>query len=147
MMMIMIMMTMTMMQSCWAVEIFEPAAKAYKLNNDNCTVFRDDCNILLKNAIDGVKENEKKQKIPQQGEVDLLCGGPPCQGFSGMNRFNMREYSQFKNSLVSTYLSLSRGRKHVLLLPPTDEGAAVAQQLGGEGCDDASGERRGGGRS
>ena len=27
------------------------------------------------------------------------------QGFSGMNRFNHREYSQFKNSLVSTYLS------------------------------------------
>ncbi len=55
--------------------------------------------------------------------MDLLCGGPPCQGFSGMNRFNSREYSQFKvreegvalggaisppppqNSLVVSYLS------------------------------------------
>ena len=35
----------------------------------------------------------------------LRRGPPPCQGFSGMNRFNHREYSQFKNSLVSTYLS------------------------------------------
>ena len=35
----------------------------------------------------------------------MLCGGPPCQGFSGMNRFNSREYSQFKNSLVVSYLS------------------------------------------
>ena len=26
----------------------------------------------------------------------MLCGGPPCQGFSGMNRFNSREYSKFK---------------------------------------------------
>ena len=34
-----------------------------------------------------------------------MCGGPPCQGFSGMNRFNSREYSQFKNSLVVSYLS------------------------------------------
>ena len=39
------------------------------------------------------------------GEVELLCGGPPCQGFSGMNRFNAGEYSKFKNSLISTYLS------------------------------------------
>lgn len=37
--------------------------------------------------------------------MDLLCGGPPCQGFSGMNRFNSREYSQFKNSLVVSFLS------------------------------------------
>lgn len=37
--------------------------------------------------------------------MDLLCGGPPCQGFSGMNRFNSREYSQFKNSLVASFLS------------------------------------------
>lgn len=34
-----------------------------------------------------------------------MCGGPPCQGFSGMNRFNSRQYSLFKNSLVVSYLS------------------------------------------
>jgi DNA (cytosine-5)-methyltransferase 1 len=28
--------------------------------------------------------------------VELLCGGPPCQGYSGMNRFNSRQYSLFK---------------------------------------------------
>lgn len=35
----------------------------------------------------------------------MLVGGPPCQGFSGMNRFNAGQYSHFKNSLVSTFLS------------------------------------------
>ena len=45
------------------------------------------------------------KKMPKKGEVDLLCGGPPCQGFSGMNRFNSGEYSKFKNSLISSYLS------------------------------------------
>ena len=41
--------------------------------------------------------------------------------------------------LVSTYLALGRGRKHVVLLPPTEEGARVADTLGGLGCDSAYG--------
>lgn len=53
----------------------------------------------------GASTNERRQQLPRKGEVELLCGGPPCQGFSGMNRFNSREYSQFKNSLVVSYLS------------------------------------------
>lgn len=44
----------------------------------------------------GEKYNKKGQVLPKKGEVELLCGGPPCQGFSGMNRFNSRQYSSFK---------------------------------------------------
>lgn len=92
-------------ESKWAIEVYEPAAVAYKANNPNCEVFTDCCNVLLKKVIDGEKTNDKMQVLPKKGEVDLLCGGPPCQGFSGMNRFNHREYSAFKNSLIATYLS------------------------------------------
>lgn len=46
--------------------------------------------------LQGRETNERGQRLPRKGEVELLCGGPPCQGFSGMNRFNSREYSQFK---------------------------------------------------
>lgn len=53
----------------------------------------------------GDKTDENGQRLPQKGEVELMCGGPPCQGFSGMNRFNSRQYSLFKNSLVVSYLS------------------------------------------
>lgn len=35
-------------ESCWAIEKVEPAAKAYALNSKSCTVFTDDCNLLLK---------------------------------------------------------------------------------------------------
>jgi len=91
--------------SRWAIEVFEPAAKAYKLNNPDCEVFTDDCNVLLRQAMNGEEFSSKRQRLPKKGEVELLCGGPPCQGFSGMNRFNHREYSAFKNSLISTYLS------------------------------------------
>ena len=46
----------------------------------------------------GEKRSPMGQILPQKGDIDLLCGGPPCQGFSGMNRFNAREYSKFKVS-------------------------------------------------
>eukprot|EP00795_Rhopilema_esculentum_P006330 gene6330-11763_t len=89
----------------WAIEKEESAAQAFKLNYPNASVFTDDCNLLLKMVMEGKEHDSKGQKLPRKGDVQLLCGGPPCQGFSGMNRFNSRDYSQFKNSLVASYLS------------------------------------------
>ncbi|PZC79547.1 hypothetical protein B5X24_HaOG216212 [Helicoverpa armigera] len=89
----------------WAIENVEAAAHAYALNNKNCIVFNEDCNALLREVMSGATHSTGGHRLPQQGEVELLCGGPPCQGFSGMNRFNSREYSNFKNSLVASYLS------------------------------------------
>jgi hypothetical protein len=43
--------------------------------------------------------------LPPKGETQLLVGGPPCQGFSGMNRFNVSDHSKAKNSHVVPYLS------------------------------------------
>ncbi|KAL5240708.1 hypothetical protein ACI65C_008118 [Semiaphis heraclei] len=91
--------------SNWAIECDEKAAEAFKLNNPESTVFVEDTNHLLKLAIAGEKTNSKNQNIPQKGEVDFICGGPPCQGFSGMNRFNSGQYSLFKNSLIVSFLS------------------------------------------
>ena len=45
-------------------KVFEPAAKAFKLNNSEATVFTDDCNLLLKNVIDG-KVNIELQLFSQ----------------------------------------------------------------------------------
>lgn len=89
----------------WAIENVEAASHAYSLNNKSCIVFNEDCNALLKTVMSGAKHSANGLRLPMQGEVELLCGGPPCQGFSGMNRFNSREYSNFKNSLVASYLS------------------------------------------
>lgn len=89
----------------WAVENVEAAAHAYSLNNRSCTVYNEDCNALLQDVMSGATHSKGGLRLPMQGEVELLCGGPPCQGFSGMNRFNSREYSNFKNSLVASYLS------------------------------------------
>lgn len=92
-------------ETLWAIEMWEPAAQAFRLNNPDSTVFTEDCNVLLKLVMAGELANSRGQRLPQKGDVELLCGGPPCQGFSGMNRFNSRTYSKFKNSLVVSFLS------------------------------------------
>ncbi|VVC27920.1 DNA (cytosine-5)-methyltransferase 1-like,Bromo adjacent homology (BAH) domain,DNA (cytosine-5)- [Cinara cedri] len=94
-----------LLKSEWAIECDDKAAAAFKLNNPDAIVFVEDCNLLLKLAMSGKKTNEVNQKIPQRGEVDFICGGPPCQGFSGMNRFNSGQYSSFRNSLIVSFLS------------------------------------------
>ena len=50
---------------------------------------------------------EQVGQLPVPGEVDFLCGGPPCQGYSGMNRFNKGNWSMVQNSMVSRAPALS----------------------------------------
>ena len=89
----------------WAIEHSEPAARAYQLNNKNTTVILDDCNRVLQQVMEGAKTNSEGKVLPQKGDVELMCGGPPCQGFSRMNRYSDGEFAKFKNSLISSYLS------------------------------------------
>ena len=84
----------------WAIEVNPSAAQAYQLNNPGCTVFSEDCNKILSLARSGVSHTEQGQKVPMRGEVDLLCGGPPCQGFSGANRFKEEVTEELQPSLL-----------------------------------------------
>ena len=89
----------------WAVEINQPAAEAFKVNHTGATVFKEDCTEILRKIKAGEKSDQYGQALPKKGEVDLLCCGPPCQGFSSANRFKDSKKSQLKNALVSTCLS------------------------------------------
>jgi hypothetical protein len=41
--------------------------------------------------------------LPQPGDVEFIMGGPPCQGYSGMNRFNKGNWSMVQNSMVRAH--------------------------------------------
>lgn len=60
-------------------------------------VYNQDCNALLKHTVEGkgplysIDGEEQLPPLPLPGEVDVIIGGPPCQAFSGMNRYKVRE--------------------------------------------------------
>lgn len=81
----------------WAIEYWKPAADAFALNNPHAHVYNGNCNVLLHRAM--VKAGADDQcsaseeciaqsaaldasvaaTLPLPGEVDFICGGPPCQ--------------------------------------------------------------------
>jgi DNA-cytosine methyltransferase len=84
----------------WAVEYMPEACASYEINYPQSTVYKADCNDVLEGVLAG------DPKYPAKGQVQAIVGGPPCQGFSNMNRFkDSKEYKQ-RNTLVSTFLSL-----------------------------------------
>lgn len=76
------------------------AQKTYKRNHGDAIVYDDVADALT---------DETKQKL---GRVDLVIGGPPCQGFSNANRQKNHVISQ-NNSLVKKFVQA------VLHLDPT----------------------------
>ncbi|MCO5563301.1 hypothetical protein L7F22_016941 [Adiantum nelumboides] len=109
----------------WAIEYEHPAAEAFKLNHPEADVFCENCNVILRSVMEKVGDledclstpeaeslclklsEEQKAKLPIPGEVDLIVGGPPCQGFSGMNRFNQRTWSKVQCEMILSFLSFA----------------------------------------
>ncbi|XP_026685321.1 DNA (cytosine-5)-methyltransferase 1-like [Diaphorina citri] len=89
---------------CWSVELERSEAASYDANFQECSVIQDDCNLVLKSLLKGHTQH-KGVSLPQKHEVDLIVAGPPCQGFSQLNRARELEKSKLKNGLVFTFLS------------------------------------------
>ncbi|OMP01120.1 hypothetical protein COLO4_12145 [Corchorus olitorius] len=50
---------------------------------------------------------EEINNLPLPGQVDFINGGPPCQGFSGMNRFNQSLWSKVQCEMILAFLSFA----------------------------------------
>ncbi|KAJ4715071.1 DNA (cytosine-5)-methyltransferase [Melia azedarach] len=109
----------------WAIEFDEPAGEAFKLNHPESSVFISNCNVILRavmekcgdldDCISTSKATELAASLdekvindlPLPGQVDFINGGPPCQGFSGMNRFNQSTWSKVQCEMILAFLSFA----------------------------------------
>ncbi|XVF58899.1 hypothetical protein PTKIN_Ptkin07bG0103100 [Pterospermum kingtungense] len=109
----------------WAIEYEEPAGDAFKLNHPESLVFIRNCNVILRaimekcgDADDCISTSEAAElaasldekeinSLPLPGQVDFINGGPPCQGFSGMNRFNQSTWSKVQCEMILAFLSFA----------------------------------------
>ncbi|OAY70010.1 DNA (cytosine-5)-methyltransferase 1 [Ananas comosus] len=55
-----------------------------------------------------VRNGYKKNILPLPGTVDVICGGPPCQGISGFNRFrkNTAPLEDEKNQQMVVFMDI-----------------------------------------
>ncbi|KAI9490147.1 S-adenosyl-L-methionine-dependent methyltransferase [Zychaea mexicana] len=98
----------------YAVEFNSSAVVSFERNFKDATVYNKCANLLLRRAIAQHSHGQelepmedelgrKLQDMPKPGDIDFIYCGPPCQGFSGMNRF--KKPDEIKNTLVCTALS------------------------------------------
>ncbi|KAJ1651493.1 hypothetical protein IWQ61_007957 [Dispira simplex] len=98
----------------YAVEFMPSAALTFERNYPSATVYNQCANLLLARAImehvDGQTPPPAEDfmgrplaSMPPPGAVGFIYCGPPCQGFSGINRFPKAD--DIKNTLVTTSLS------------------------------------------
>jgi DNA (cytosine-5)-methyltransferase 1 len=81
-----------------AVEVDPKAAATYSLNHPNTKVWLDDIRSV------NIRSVSRKLKL-RKGDIDLLAGCPPCQGFSAMRTLNgNRSVRDGRNDLVFEFL-------------------------------------------
>jgi DNA (cytosine-5)-methyltransferase 1 len=81
-----------------AVENHRAAAETYRANHGGTVLWEEDIRTLAPKRV-------KKELSIRKGQLDLLAGCPPCQGFSTMRTLNgSREVDDERNDLIFDFL-------------------------------------------
>lgn len=82
----------------FGIDLLGPSVETFKLNHKNA--------IGLTKDIRSVRRHEVEELTSvKQGELDILIGGPPCQGFSSIRPFRSTNDDDPRNSLFEEYAS------------------------------------------
>ncbi|PVG01704.1 S-adenosyl-L-methionine-dependent methyltransferase [Serendipita vermifera] len=96
----------------WAVEYDESAVMTFKEIHPNTIVYNACINDILRRANDeedeldpvvSLQTGEELPPFPTRGEVDIVFGGPPCQGFTRLNHWPKADDP--RNRLILSFLS------------------------------------------
>lgn len=106
-----------------AVEIDSLAAETYRVNHPGVQVWHEDIRKLTSPQI-------LKTLGLKRGELDLLAGCPPCQGFSAIRRLNGgRRIRDEQNNLIFDFLRLVRGLRPKAIMMENVPGIAENARL------------------
>jgi DNA (cytosine-5)-methyltransferase 1 len=106
-----------------AVEINDLAARTYVMNHADVTVWRDDIRNVSGTSILGTVGM-------QRGELDLLAGCPPCQGFSRLRTLNGGvRVDDERNDLVFEFMRLVDELRPKAVLMENVPGLAADRRL------------------
>jgi len=78
-------------------ELVDDYKKVYSLNFEGCHFLPNDVRDISKKDVDSI--------LKKHGNVDIMIGGPPCQGFSLSGK---RDVNDNRNTLFGDYLQISK---------------------------------------
>lgn len=78
------------------IDILKDAVKTAKLNHPDAVVFNDDIRNLKPSSVE-------KELINANKTVDIIVGGPPCQGFSSIRPFRSDNDDDPRNDLFEQF--------------------------------------------
>lgn len=74
----------------FAIDFEKTASDNYKLNFPDCYVVNDDINNIINGQLGTPPTDTEQDIIKRIGKIDMVIGGPPCQGHSDLNNHTRR---------------------------------------------------------
>ena len=78
-------------QPVFAIDFVKDAADNYKRNFPQCRVENADVNDYIDGELGTFPSKAEQQLLSEIGPIDIVIGGPPCQGHSDLNNYTRRD--------------------------------------------------------